>query len=635
MKATKDRNVFQRGKQGVFYIRRRIPSSLLTAYPRGQTEIVRSLATADARQARPKAILELAAIEREFAAKRSQIDLSRASEHPVRVRKLADEQWTAIGDFWSQQILSADERRREGGLDDEEFDELGSDLQSQRAELGRMLARGRTEAILPALRSYLHLCGITFDPEPDEAAHAASTFLRAVVRTLDQQLARHRGDPIEVPPDAAPGTHPLYIVAPHLSPTATAKSNWSEVFKVWSDYVVGRPKSTIIAYSTAWTDLERFAAKNDLRTPAEVTPLLMTQFVDDMRTRERALAVSTVNGRLSKVKEIYKIACGKHLLTDNPTLHTLGARESAAASRRKRRLPFGAADLELIFGSQIFTAQYRSRGQSGEATYWIPILMFYTGARPEEIAGLALGDLRKDPQHGWYLDIIDRPCAEDRDLFDEDSPPGEPEPDPVDPDDDDVPESHRRTLKSGSSVRRVPVACELIELGLLRYVEWVRSSGSAVFFPTLRKDWHGKLSGSFGKFFGRYLRSLGINDRRKVLYSLRHNMKDLLEAAGFRSKYLKRFLGHASGDGAVTDGYGSDVPLGRMVRRFARVRFPQIPALPWEPSEKPRRARKLPAGAHRDEQDGGAGLGDCRADAQRDRRNQGGATRHPRESQAA
>ena len=596
MKATDDKNVFQRGKCGIHYVRRRIPRALLGAYPRGQCEIVRSLRTADPRAARSKAILELAAIEAEFRAKRSEIDLSRACEHPVSVRTLTDEQLAGIGTYWFQQVLLGDERRREGGLDDEEFEALGADLQGQRAELARMLAQGRTGPILPALRSFLHLCGIRFNPQPEEAAHAAGTFLRAVVRTLDEQLARHRGDPVESAADGAPGTHPLHIVAPQVSPTATSRSSWSEVLEKWSGFVAGRPKSTVIAYRTAWTALEHFAAKNEVRTPGEVTPLLMTAFVDDMRSSERALAVSTTNGRLSKVKEIYKIACGKHLLAENPATHTLGARQSAAASRRKKRLPFSTADLELIFGSRIFTTQYRSQGQAGEASYWIPILMFYTGARPEEIAGLALSDLRKHPEHGWYLDIVDRPCAEDRHLFDDEPTAGTPkrtgDDDDDEDDDDDIPESHRRTLKTGSSVRRVPVANELIELGLLRYAKWVRSSGSSVFFPTLRKDWHEKLSGAFGKFFGRYLRSLGIDDRRKVLYSLRHNMKDLLESAGMRSKYVKRFLGHASGDGAVTDGYGSDLPLKRMARRFARVRFPEIPALPWQPAEKGRSRKK-------------------------------------------
>ena len=318
MKATDDKNVFQRGKHGIHYVRRRIPRELLAAYPPRKSEIVRSLQTSDPREARSKAIFALAAIEAEFRAKRSEIDLSRASEHSMSVRSLTDEQLARIGDFWSQQVLLTDARRREGGLDDEEFEALGADLQAQRSELARMLAQGRTGPILPALRSFLHLCGISFNPAPDEAAHAASTFLRAVVRT-----------------------------------------------------------------------------------PGEVTPLLMTAFVDGVRSPERSLAVSTTNGHLSKVKEIYKIACGKHLLTTNPATNTLGARQNAAARRRRKRLPFSTADLDLIFRSRIFTAQHRSHGQSGEASYWLRILMYYSGVRPQELAGLELSDLRHDPHHGW------------------------------------------------------------------------------------------------------------------------------------------------------------------------------------------------------------------------------------------
>jgi hypothetical protein len=64
VKATKDRGVFQCGTHGIHYVRWRIPRELLAAYPRGKSEIVRSLRAADPRAARCKAILELAAIER-------------------------------------------------------------------------------------------------------------------------------------------------------------------------------------------------------------------------------------------------------------------------------------------------------------------------------------------------------------------------------------------------------------------------------------------------------------------------------------------------------------------------------------------------------------------------------------------
>ncbi|HZY19409.1 MAG TPA: hypothetical protein VFE82_13080 [Ramlibacter sp.] len=167
--------------------------------------------------------------------------------------------------------------------------------------------------------------------------------------------------------------------------------------------------------------------------------------------------------------------------------------------------------------------------------------------------------------------LQDRPSDEDRDLFEQSEADG------------DVPESHRRTLKNAASQRLVPVPKQLIDLGLLRYVEWVQAQGATVLFPTLTKDWHGKLSGSFSKFFGRYKRTLGIRDSRKVLYSFRHCMKDLLEAAAVPSKYLQRVLGHTTGDGATTDGYGSDLPFDLVVEHFSRIQFPSIPALPWEP----------------------------------------------------
>lgn len=85
-----------------------------------------------------------------------------------------------------------------------------------------------------------------------------------------------------------------------------------------------------------------------------------------------------------------------------------------------------------------------------------------------------------------------------------------------------IPETHLRTLKNSASSRRVPVVPQLLELGLLRYVEFVRASGSSVFFPTLKPDGVGKLSGAFVKVFSRIKkRELQMNDSRKVLYSCR------------------------------------------------------------------------------------------------------------------
>jgi hypothetical protein len=84
--------------------------------------------------------------------------------------------------------------------------------------------------------------------------------------------------------------------------------------------------------------------------------------------------------------------------------------------------------------------------------------------RPEDLVGLPLDDLRKDPYREWYLNIIDRPCVEDRDFSDDEPVAKAPKREIVAPD-DDVPESRRPMLKTAASVCRVPGALEFIELG--------------------------------------------------------------------------------------------------------------------------------------------------------------------------
>lgn len=562
-------HIYERGQRGMLYIRRRIPDAIRLAYPLKQTHITVSLGTSDLREGKVRARAELQRIDAEFEKKQHQCDLRSASLAPRRVSTLTDEELKSTGQFWGRQVLLNDEKRRQEGLDDEDFDDLGTQLTAQRAELGRMLAQGKTACMFPTVRSYLSLCGLDYAPSQDEANRAGYLFTRAVIETLDHQLVRQGGGVLHTDSVAPEIPHPLDVVkgGGQVKNSAVTEGGptWDEVFELWRTYVSDRPKSTSIAAQTPWRDLQQCVKEKGVMFPGDVTALQMTEFAQSMSAR--GLAVDTINERISKIKAIYKIAVGRHKLEANPAADTLGFKESSAQKRVKRRLPFTESDLAVIFSSPIFTDHKRSSGQSGEASYWLPILSNYTGARPEELAGLALSDILNEPDLGWYINIKDSPTGGEGDLFEV----------------SEVPVSHQRTVKNRASLRCVPIAQELIDLGLLRYVEWLRDSGAVMLFPTLKKDWHGKLSGSFSKFFGRYKIHLGIKDPRKVLYSFRHTMKNLLEQAEFPTKYLQRFLGHTSGDGAVTDGYGSDLPLSLMFEHFSRVRFPPIAAKAWQP----------------------------------------------------
>lgn len=568
-----EKSLSVRGASRVLYIRVRIPSELAGAYPTKQQTVQYSLETSDLTEGKRRHAIELGRIYEAFAQKKSELvarEVKRAQRSSQRLKVLSDAQVQSFASHFVHQSLLTDDLVRSRGLDDEECDELDASLAQQRLELGKMLRRGQVERILPAMHSFLHLMGVEVELSEENERAAGHKFLQAVVEALDLRISRNGGNAVTAE-SRAPAVD-LVTAAAALVPAASSAAGssqagtgptWIEMLVDWRDHVKGRPKSTFVATQTPWRDLERFAASRGVNAPSGVTPELVRDFVSEMAAR--GLAVDTINDRLGKVNKLFKMALSLVKLTVNPARDTLGRGKSSQQKRQKKRFSFDQTDIAKIFGSSVYDGRHeRSEGQSGEATYWIPMLMYYTGARTEELGGLALTDLVHNADTGWHINLIDRPEPEDADLF---------------PDDD----TPRRTLKNGASVRRVPLPHELIDLGLLRYVEWVRAQGHQAMFPTLKKDWHGKYTGAFSKFFGRFKVVVGINDRKKVLYSFRHNYKDTLELASVPSKYLKRLMGHTSGDGSVTDGYGSDMPFEVLVQHFRTVKFDPIPALPWQP----------------------------------------------------
>ncbi|MGI9216810.1 MAG: DUF6538 domain-containing protein [Hydrogenophaga sp.] len=579
-----ERNLFKRGKSGIFYCRVRIPQKLLPAYP-GRKEITRSLRTSSVLDARRRLAKQLVTVYKDFerqerklaASGRFTPGLSRNDNSSPQLTALSDEQVQALAGNWIHQALLGDDYLRSHGLDEQAFAELDEQLRSQRKEYGRLLAMGQTAPVLPALQAFMHLLGVDMALPVDRQREVSFRFLEAVTQAIELRLQRQEG--LAKPSHAFAPAMPFEQLKSSLQQQASGPS-WDDVFQRWNRHVGQRPKSTIIAAQTPWRDLQRVAAKKGVFEPGKVTKDLVIEFVEEMVSR--GLAPDTVNDRLSKVRGIYKIAVGRNALQSNPAVTVVGQGKSGLERRKKSRSSFDVKDLETIFGCQIYSdAQLRSQGQAKEASYWIPLLMYYTGARTEEVAGLAITDIVHDPQNGWYFNLIDRPEAADVGLF-EDETKGKGERKAATNVEAGL---HARTLKNAASVRRVPLASQLIDLGLFDYIDWLKAQGAVALFPTLKPDWHGKLSGSFRKFFGRLKVQLGITDSNKVLYSFRHTMKDAMERAEVPSKYLKRLLGHTSGDGQITDGYGSDLPLQLLVQHFRSIQFHPIPAKPWQPGK--------------------------------------------------
>ena len=84
--------VYERGKRGTLGVRRLIPVKLRAAYPPKRTHVTRRAGATDSADGRARARLQRVEIDAQFAEKRNQLDLTRASQTAQRVRALAGNQ---------------------------------------------------------------------------------------------------------------------------------------------------------------------------------------------------------------------------------------------------------------------------------------------------------------------------------------------------------------------------------------------------------------------------------------------------------------------------------------------------------------------------------------------------------------
>nr|WP_276511590.1 site-specific integrase [Rhodomicrobium udaipurense] len=204
------------------------------------------------------------------------------------------------------------------------------------------------------------------------------------------------------------------------------------------------------------------------------------------------------------------------------------------------REPWTPEDLRGLFASPVFSAGERPRGGGGDAAYWLPLLGLYTGARLGELAPLTVRDIVMDDETG--ITAI---------KFSEN-------------------EEEGRRLKTISSRRVVPLHPKLVELGFLAFIlaRQKEAGADARLFSALTRGPKGSYGDHWSKWFGRYIRSIGITNPASVFHSFRHGFKDALRSVGVSEEVHDALTGHA-GTGGVGRRYGAK----DMVRRFGLKRL--------------------------------------------------------------
>ncbi len=180
-----------------------------------------------------------------------------------------------------------------------------------------------------------------------------------------------------------------------------------------------------------------------------------------------------------------------------------------AEEKDMKRLPWGDKLADLL-NTTAFTAPVPPDGQVHDV-FWPTLISVHSATREEEALQLKIDDF--DTMKG--IPIFRIQCGEGQHI------------------------------KSGTRYRIVPIHRNLIELGLLKYVEECRRKGQEWLFPNIERcAAKGRLSGTFTKTFGHYRIKQGVYDPRRDFHSLRTHFNVELKRSKCPLEIRKRLLGH-------------------------------------------------------------------------------------------
>lgn len=262
------------------------------------------------------------------------------------------------------------------------------------------------------------------------------------------------------------------------------------------------------------------------------------------------LSPATIHNKLSAISAVLGHAVRMDWIKENP-IEASGIAKAAgrAASTKgaRRRKDYSAKELLKIFSSPAFTQDgWRlPRSDFGQAFYWLPLLMYYTGARREELAQLAARDVLTDEAGVACLSIL---AAQDE-------------------------ADAGRTVKNQGSRRMVPLHDDLITLGFLDYSGSQAANGQL--FPMLKPNPDGYYSVNWGKAWANYLRkTVNLDSPASPAHGFRHTFKTLCRQAGIPEDIHDAITGHS--DGSVSREYGC-MPLSRIAEELRKL--PPVPAI--------------------------------------------------------
>jgi integrase len=301
----------------------------------------------------------------------------------------------------------------------------------------------------------------------------------------------------------------------HLSaPPVLRSPAWHTLREAFLSDKPGLTSKTLWSYNQAfdiWTNLIRDKAIGDI-TRADLK-LFADHLRDKPNPRGDKLNYQTIQRSLGHIKNFMAWAVAAGHVNDDHFGEVKGrGQTSAERLADDKRRAFIAAEFKKLFDSPLFRAP---ANEADLAAAWFLLIAALTGARTEEIAEapaelVRLGDV-------WCLDL------------------------------------RKVGTKTAAAPRLVPLLCDLIELGLLKWAQRQAEKGRLLVQFGAEK----RSPSAWSKYLNRYINRHVSDEAGLVLYSLRHSFRQMLRAANIGDELANKVFGHDTG--TVGAGYGKDL----------------------------------------------------------------------------
>lgn len=331
------------------------------------------------------------------------------------------------------------------------------------------------------------------------------------------------------------------------------------IFQFWKARRGTNPK-TVDDYRGTMRSLALFVHPDKSEMPlttcraSEITVPLMQRYIAHLSTEPfrngKPRLARSVKVKVAELKAMFRLAKTQGLLLGEDSTRELVVETPKNAP--KSRKAFSPESERLVLTHPVFARRElpSDPDAGGAAAYWIPLIMWKSGVRPNELCQAAASNVKitqlATAQQIAYLEINN--------------------------------EDGRRT-KNGPSNRFVPVHDDLIALGFLDY--WKGLPQEGYLFPDLITDRYGR-SERFSEWFNQKLLrgELGVSDPKQVLYSFRHGFITKCRDAEMADSTRLSIVGH-SGKNPVDDGYGDEVFIGTKHAALMHVLFERYPIAHW------------------------------------------------------